>query len=1485
MKKSILFLAIVLSSIHIGLSQNMTWGINNSFMLHEQTIFPGENYMYSNIEGYSEIKSLDRLLSSATSGYIKVSNISEFLSSQGGVTLENPPSTFSLDISLKPVTNSEFTFERDKFVIRIGQQLQAGSTEYTIVAMKGTSTSLTTLASVSNLTLADIANAEVIIEKSGVSTINFKYNGTIITTTTITDTSTDYNLSIDTNTGQYFGFKYEFQNFDFSPLYHPCITGSENSNKNWISNCVYDINGNVKASGISYADELGKSLQTQGFDLKTGKRWISEVQYDAQGRPAFQTSSSSANLLNLEYDYKLDFTKKVDGNSYTNADWENVTPQPVGTQQESLGWYYSINNTNEPFQDITDYPFTKTTYSKLNPGTTLKIDGGRQLDNNIPQGFSYTVPATQELYYVFGRNAFKGEETTDGKEVLLQALKTVSIDEKGNENIVFADAEGRGIGEARSGGSINYEVVALVGDQGYVDVHIPKNITNTQISFENSSIGDYTIYNLRTEEIVTSMSGGNLYRLELNNTTSENKTYITAAGTIVSDTNGKGIRYPVNYYDYALSYYDDVGMLIKSTQPLGFNSSCLTNIQTNPTHSLESTFTYNSQGEILSSTSPDTGTTNFKYRVDGKIRFSQNNKQELANEFSYTNYDDLGRTIENGVAMGDFSNLDPYVENFTSNNYKEQHFITYDEVDTSELNILHSDYHNPSFLFGNITKTQNDQTTTYYSYDVYGRIQWEVQNIIGLGVKTIDYEYNPLTSTVTKAIYQKHDQNELFIHRYTYNDIDNSLVKVETSTDDITYTEHASYQYYETGELKNIQLADGLQQIDYVYTIGGKLKSINHPSLLSTDDPGANADDMFGMTVDYYINDYKRSNTFPTVTAGADQYNGNIKGITWNVDQSAGENPLQYSYEYNRDNWLVEANFNGNGNINLTVPENITINTNANPNQMVAASNSVNFMPGAHVIATTGTEFNAVIDNAATGIYETTDYRVSNITYDSNGNIQTLDRNKNTENGSNKMDELSYLYDSNKPNQLKQIVDAVTEETNANDIKTQINPNNYEYNEIGQLVKNYEENINYIYNALGLVTEIKKISTNESIVKFYYNDKNHRVKKESFINGLLQNITHYIRDAQGIPLAIYENNSLVEHIIHGQGRLGIHYRESNTDAYELTDHLGNVRAVIIRNGNDAISLTAKTDYYPFGMPMPNRHVNDGYRYAYQGQEKDSETNMEAFQLRQWDSRIGRWQTVDPMGQHYSPYKGMGNNPISRWDPDGGCDRPDSDCGWFKRQYYRLTNRKYLVHQRLEIEAYQKNLGAKFDFHIYNEEEGFAYSLGTMEINTAHIDFDGNVVNEKYTTFVEIVNTQPSLWDIAKSLEDFIPKLPAMPLFPEFFVPQDFGGNDLIVIAGKGRGLKGRIVTATYKKLEAASPKLREAFMWANKQGWVPKPKGFSGWKKLSAPKKYGSTKYFYELKIAKKDFPNFAKHRIYGNPGTGTNGHSYLFFSVWKKDH
>jgi RHS repeat-associated protein len=67
--------------------------------------------------------------------------------------------------------------------------------------------------------------------------------------------------------------------------------------------------------------------------------------------------------------------------------------------------------------------------------------------------------------------------------------------------------------------------------------------------------------------------------------------------------------------------------------------------------------------------------------------------------------------------------------------------------------------------------------------------------------------------------------------------------------------------------------------------------------------------------------------------------------------------------------------------------------------------------------------------------------------------------------------------------------------------------------------------------------------------------------------------------------------------------------------------------------------------------------NTGYRYGFQGQEKDDEVagsgNSYTAQFWQYDSRLGRrWNTDPKIKFHESPYAAFGNNPIWFLDPNG-----------------------------------------------------------------------------------------------------------------------------------------------------------------------------------------------------------------------------------------
>ena len=1020
-----------------------------------------------------------------------------------------------------------------------------------------------------------------------------------------------------------------------------CPLGIIADDINWIYTISKDRDGNVKADNYTYYDDLGKDIQNRTVDLKTKKVWYTSTLYDGQGRAALTTLKAPSGIssfyengdVSMDKGYNPDFIKGTTEHNFMLNDLGTLTndPSPVSTTVNTLGWYYSNSNTSEEFQDVTNRPYVRSFYSDLNPGAVLKTVGGNKIDGVWKQGYSFTMPASQELSQ---KGAF-GEAKYSNYKV----LKTIVRDVHGIETVVFSDSDGNTLAVAHSGNQENENVPNRdmsieVGAQEYVDIHIPVGCSGIRVT--GVLANQVTVYDLISEqEVTTSLETlpAGFYRVAI---------------ASIPNSNVVVVHYKENYYDYSLSYYDKANRLVKSTQPLS--------------KGLESLYEYNTLGQLIYTKSPDEGEAWFKYRRGGQIRFSQSSKQRILGEFSYTNYDNHQRPIESGVvtsAIFDTLNGDEELPDGTK---KEVSHTAYDVISVKDINALPVNYKNPSFLSANVAKTWNENSTTWYSYDIYGRVKWIVQNIVDLGFKTIDYVYDDITSQVTKVYYQK-DQTDQFIHRYEYDLDDYSLIKVETSVDDMHFEEQAAYHYYENGALKRTNLAEGLQGIDYVYNLNGQLKSINHPDLNETSDPGNDANDLFGMQLHYYDGDYLRNTVKPisSITAGQDQYNGNIKAITWNTNSdviSGGSN--SYYYKYNRNNWLEGAGFNN--------PDIVDIDKNALKiieihNQPIETSTTIEAKR--QVKLTEGFQFTAGIAKQfigrtkSDGVTEDSgeDYDVYGITYDANGNIQTLNRNKDSSQGSNIMDQLTYRYKTDKPNQLLRVDDVVSVKTNADDLKDQ-NGENYEYNSIGQLTKNNSENIEYLYNTSGLVA---KVSAPRWLVEFDYDDKGKRLSKMFTVSGGRPEKTFYVRDAAGRVLAIYKSVNatpvtLVEHTIYGTGRLGVR-KPDGTSVYQLTDHLGNVRAVVAKDAEDNAKALTATDYYPFGMPMPNRNIEGDYRYKYQGQEKDPETGREAFQLRLWDARIGRWSTTDPYGQYSSPYLGMGNNPISQVDPDGGMSNP------------------------------------------------------------------------------------------------------------------------------------------------------------------------------------------------------------------------------------
>jgi RHS repeat-associated protein len=270
--------------------------------------------------------------------------------------------------------------------------------------------------------------------------------------------------------------------------------------------------------------------------------------------------------------------------------------------------------------------------------------------------------------------------------------------------------------------------------------------------------------------------------------------------------------------------------------------------------------------------------------------------------------------------------------------------------------------------------------------------------------------------------------------------------------------------------------------------------------------------------------------------------------------------------------------------------------------------------------------------------------------YDANGNIVTLKRNDEL---ATIKDDFSYTY-YDSTNRLKQ---------------HKADGGLYDYDAIGNLTNDHNEGVTITWTPYGKVRTVQK---GDSVtVSYRYDASGNRVEKKVVKRGITHS-TRYLRDVSGNVMAIYKDSVMSEQPIYGSSRLGqyaggrkLGARTLGEKKYELSNHLGNVMVVITDNvGMKADSVWATVlstqDFYPFGLPMQGRTMNaDSVRYGFNNQEKDNEIagegNHYEFKYREYDPRIGRFWSVDPMFKTFpwnSVYAFAENRPIDGIDLEG-----------------------------------------------------------------------------------------------------------------------------------------------------------------------------------------------------------------------------------------
>jgi RHS repeat-associated protein len=289
--------------------------------------------------------------------------------------------------------------------------------------------------------------------------------------------------------------------------------------------------------------------------------------------------------------------------------------------------------------------------------------------------------------------------------------------------------------------------------------------------------------------------------------------------------------------------------------------------------------------------------------------------------------------------------------------------------------------------------------------------------------------------------------------------------------------------------------------------------------------------------------------------------------------------------------------------------------------------------------------------------------------------------------------------------------------------------NDYTYNSIGQLIADNREDIQSIeWTVTGKVKKINFVATtNKQNVKFIYDPMDMRVAKIVYSAGNENpyiDYTYYSYDASGNVMATYNRriektsqNGAVrlysdkyrveEQMIYGSSRIGTEItsittlivsatitqqvaqtegielaagyvwssitpfafdnsnRRVNDKYYELSNHLGNVLAVVsdrkLELGSTNVytaDVVSFSDYSPYGTLLDGRHGQQNgtdYRYGFQGQENDKEVKdgdglSWNYKYRMHDPRIGRFFAVDPLAHQYSynsPYA-FSENMVIAW---------------------------------------------------------------------------------------------------------------------------------------------------------------------------------------------------------------------------------------------
>ena len=296
------------------------------------------------------------------------------------------------------------------------------------------------------------------------------------------------------------------------------------------------------------------------------------------------------------------------------------------------------------------------------------------------------------------------------------------------------------------------------------------------------------------------------------------------------------------------------------------------------------------------------------------------------------------------------------------------------------------------------------------------------------------------------------------------------------------------------------------------------------------------------------------------------------------------------------------------------------------------------------------------LNRITSGTASSSNYNLSSVAYDKNGNITSLDRNGHTNAQATTfgiMDDLTYTYETSS-NKLKKVDDAANLTYGFKDGSTAATEYTYDAN--GNMLTDLNKGIssNISYNHLNLPTLVNLSSGN---IQYIYDATG--VKQKKIVSTGIT--TEYAGNF------IYEDGTF-KMFSHPEGYVekpGKYF----SYVYQYKDHLGNIRLTYADSDKDGIidpdkEIIEENNYYPFGLKhkgyndVVSANVNSvASKFKFGGKEFQDELDLDwyDFGARNYDASLGRWMNIDPLAEKFiaaTPYNYTANNPVLYKDPNG-----------------------------------------------------------------------------------------------------------------------------------------------------------------------------------------------------------------------------------------